>query len=565
MPLHDLLETARPATVRTMRLLAFAAALLVALLGVPAAAAVNAGPPAGLRVLPRVGPPGGAAPVFRIGGLRRIPNELGFSHPVGYADNWCGYAARGSRWTSVTATWTQPTPQVNGTSTYEWSCFWVGLDGDFSQTVEQIGTDAYTADGSVFYEAWYEMYPANSVVIPVAVHADDELTATVTTNSAGGYTLTLTDDTTGVSYTTTQAGPTQPASAEVIAEDPGPLGNPVPLADFGTVQFTGCTFNGEPLDAFTDDEWRMQSNSGVLEAAPSLITDDSSTGTSSFSVCTARDFMPPTSPTPVISGDVVPPDNPGEELDCSASSTGVPIPDLLYQWLRDGVTIDNEIWPQYEVQDADFGHTLSCQVTATNIVGTATGSASLFVPTVPPSNTTPPLISGTPAVGETLSCSGGSWKGAPTPSFTYQWLRDGTAISDATQSSYTVQATDCGRRLTCTVTATNGAGQAAATSDSLTVAAPTLVLKVAATYVRLGKTISLSGLVRNFVAGDRTVRICRKVGAKLTLLKRLSISSSGAYRWSMKPTKPGKWMFVARYRVGGRTFAGKAVTVTVRR
>ena len=568
MPLRDLLHTARPATLHSPLLLLLATALIVALPGVASASEVNVSPLGRPPVPPRVGPPGGAAPAYRLGTSRRNPDELrpGEAGRVEYADNWCGYdSIAAGQWTSVAASWTQPTPLLNSSTTYAWAGFWVGIDGAINSTVEQIGTDAYTASGFVGYEAWYEMYPADPVVIPVAVHGGDEISAAVTTDNAGSYTLTLTNDTTGVSYATTQAGPTWPESAEVIAEDPGPSGTPVPLADFGRVQFTGCTFNGEPLDALSDDEWRMKSNSGVLEAAPSLISDDPGSDSSSFAVCTARNFTAPTSPTPVIGGAVVPPDAPWELLDCSATPTGIPISGLSYQWLRDSAALDDSSDPQYVTQDADFGHTLACQVTATNVLGTATGGASLFVPTIPPSNTVLPVISGTAAVGKTLTCYAATWKGAPTPSFTFRWLRDGLAIAGATAQSYTVRGADAGHRLACEVTATNSAGTATATSASLDVAAPTLALKVATTHVKLGKTIDLRGSVSNVVAGDRTVRVYRKVGAKLTLLKSLSISSSGAYRWSLKPKKPGKWVFVARYTVGGRTFASKAVTVTVRR
>src|SRR6185369_1208757 len=41
--------------------------------------------------------------------------------------NWAGYAVAGSRYTSVSASWTQPA--VSCTSTNTWSSFWVGLDG----------------------------------------------------------------------------------------------------------------------------------------------------------------------------------------------------------------------------------------------------------------------------------------------------------------------------------------------------------------------------------------------------------------------------------------------------
>ena len=53
--------------------------------------------------------------------------------------NWAGYAAAGpaGTFTSVSSSWTQPTVTCSGQQTF--SSFWVGLDGDGTQSVEQIG------------------------------------------------------------------------------------------------------------------------------------------------------------------------------------------------------------------------------------------------------------------------------------------------------------------------------------------------------------------------------------------------------------------------------------------
>lgn len=85
-----------------------------------------------------------------------------------------------------------------------------------------------------------------------------------------------------------------------------------------------------------------------------------------------------------------------------------------------------------------------------------------------------PVASGTPAVGKTLSCSNGSWTGLGMLTYTYQWLRDGTAIGGANASAYTVQGADEGKGLACKVTASNEvekevARSASATSNTLTV------------------------------------------------------------------------------------------------
>lgn len=64
----------------------------------------------------------------------------------------------------------------------------------------------------------------------------------------------------------------------------------------------------------------------------------------------------------------------------------------------------------------------------------------------------PPTITGTPSVGQVLTCSVGTPHVAGT-SYTYQWLANLTAIGGATASTYTVQAGDAGKRLSCRVTA----------------------------------------------------------------------------------------------------------------
>jgi len=71
---------------------------------------------------------------------------------------------------------------------------------------------------------------------------------------------------------------------------------------------------------------------------------------------------------------------------------------------------------------------------------------------------TAPTVSGNTEVGATLSCSQGTWKGYPAPSFKYKWLRDKSVISGATSSTYTVSSEDEGEELSCKVTAENTAG-----------------------------------------------------------------------------------------------------------
>ncbi|WP_354697688.1 hypothetical protein [Paraconexibacter sp. AEG42_29] len=97
--------------------------------------------------------------------------------------------------------------------------------------------------------------------------------------------------------------------------------------------------------------------------------------------------------------------------------------------------------------------------------------ASANPPAAAPTNLTKPGITGTPAVGQTLTCGNGTWSGSPT-SYTRTWNRDGTPISGATATTYAVVAADAGKQITCAVKAINASGTSAASvSDPVTVAA----------------------------------------------------------------------------------------------
>jgi hypothetical protein len=85
-----------------------------------------------------------------------------------------------------------------------------------------------------------------------------------------------------------------------------------------------------------------------------------------------------------------------------------------------------------------------------------------LLPPAFPAVTVAPAITGSPLVGQTLTCSDGTWRGSPT--FTRQWLRNGSPIAGQTATTYTVVAGDDGQSLACRVTATNGAGSATATT-----------------------------------------------------------------------------------------------------
>jgi len=119
----------------------------------------------------------------------------------------------------------------------------------------------------------------------------------------------------------------------------------------------------------------------------------------------------------------------------------------------------------YTVQAADLDRHLRVRVTASNGTppdGVAYSPISGQVTGIPPTNDSPPSISGTPAVRETLTASPGTWSGSPAPTFTYQWQRcttdsgSCTDITAAASATYVLQPADTGKYMRVKVTASNG-------------------------------------------------------------------------------------------------------------
>jgi hypothetical protein len=228
---------------------------------------------------------------------RLVPSALATS-----STNWSGYAVTAGRGavTAVSGSWVVPSVTGSGTA---YSSDWVGIDGYSSSTVEQIGTDSDLTNGTPQYYAWYEMYPRGSVTVPLAIHAGDNMSASVTYGGTG-FTLSLTDVTSGHSYTTTQmAAGVQRSSAEWVVEAPSSGFGILPLANFGKVGFTSAqaTVSGTrgPID---DTAWtggrtyqiNMTSQRGTQQDTTSALTDSGTPTTSSFTVTYSAAATTPT-------------------------------------------------------------------------------------------------------------------------------------------------------------------------------------------------------------------------------------------------------------------------------
>src|SRR5207302_849876 len=160
---------------------------------------------------------------------------------------------------------------------------------------------------------------------------------------------------------------------------------------------------------------------------------------------------------------------------------------FAYQWQQcdsEGngcVAIPGATKQTYVPVAADVGHTLRVQETASNAGGSSAPASSVATAAVvplPPSNETPPTITGTAQQGQTLTEHNGAWSNSPT-SYSYQWERcealgnSCLPISGATKQTYVLVAADVSHTIKVQEAASNAGGPGApATSEATAIVFP---------------------------------------------------------------------------------------------
>jgi hypothetical protein len=144
--------------------------------------------------------------------------------------------------TSVNASWT--VPLINVSIGDSFCATWIGIGGQFDDTLIQAGTEQDSIGGQATYSAWYELLPYDAVTIDsLSISAGDVVTASisllnVTTNV---WSIEIRDITDLQSFQKSVIYNSSMLSAEWIVERPTINNRFVTLADFGSVTFTGCT------------------------------------------------------------------------------------------------------------------------------------------------------------------------------------------------------------------------------------------------------------------------------------------------------------------------------------
>jgi hypothetical protein len=185
----------------------------------------------------------------------------------------------------------------------------------------------------------------------------------------------------------------------------------------------------------------------------------------------------------------------GQTASFSIATTGTA--PLSYQWMKNGASITGANASNYSTPITTISDNgAQFKVTVSNSAGTVSSNTATLTVTAP---VVAPSISAQP-VGRTVTAgqtSSFSVNASGTATLTYQWMKNGAAISGANAATYITPATtngDSGSQFAVTVT--NGAGSVTSSSATLTVTAaavaPSISSQPVSRTVTAGQTSSFS-------------------------------------------------------------------------
>ncbi|RZL08394.1 MAG: DUF4347 domain-containing protein, partial [Rubrivivax sp.] len=144
---------------------------------------------------------------------------------------------------------------------------------------------------------------------------------------------------------------------------------------------------------------------------------------------------------------------------------------VTYQWLRNGVAVSGATSSTYGLTQADVGTVITVRASYTDGYGTAESSTSAATASVANINDAPTgsvTISGTATQGQTLTAGNTLADADGMGTVTYQWLRDGVAISGATSGTYLLTQADVGTAISVRGSYTDGYGAAESSTSAAT-------------------------------------------------------------------------------------------------
>ncbi len=176
----------------------------------------------------------------------------------------------------------------------------------------------------------------------------------------------------------------------------------------------------------------------------------------------------------------------GSPATFSVTATGTA---LNYQWLKNGASIGGATAASYTISSTTTNDAASYSVVISNAVGSTNSATATLTVNVPPVITTQPVSQninqGSP-VTFSVTASG-------TAPLNYQWLKNGTNISGATSSSYTISSVATTDAANYTVAIANVAGSTNSSAATLTVnVPPTITTQPASQTVIVGNPVTFT-------------------------------------------------------------------------
>lgn len=200
---------------------------------------------------------------------------------AGYiSSNWSGYLETGQTYTQISGSWTATNPtSVSGETTAD--ATWIGIGGVTSNDLIQVGTqNIIYASGQVNTTAFYELLPGTAINITgLTVTPGDQMSARISQVATSQWAITITDDSTGGSWTQDVAYNSSLSSAEWIEEDPSTSRyHEIPFDFFGLAAFAQAqaTANGSTVNLSQGNALpiTMINSYGQTVALPSAISFD---------------------------------------------------------------------------------------------------------------------------------------------------------------------------------------------------------------------------------------------------------------------------------------------------
>ncbi|MFK7915470.1 MAG: Ig-like domain-containing protein [Pseudomonadales bacterium] len=335
-----------------------------------------------------------------------------------------------------------------------------GISGAIGYQWYRDGVAIGSAIGSTYATTQADV---GAVITVVASYTDDQGTAESVTSSATAAVTNVNDAVSGQPLIVGT-----PTEDQTLTIDASGISDADGLGSFSYQWYRdGVAIAGATADSYTLDDADVDAAVSVALA----YTDGQGSAETTTSNAVGPIANVNDAPTGAVSIDNL---NPGEGDTLSASNTIADADGISgaigYQWYRDGVAIGSATGTTYETVQADVGAAITVVASYTDDQGSAeslTSAATAAVINVNDSVAGQPVIVGVATEDETLTIdASGISDEDGLGSFSYQWYRDGVAVSGATADSYLLDDADVGAAITVALAYTDGGGTAETTTSN---------------------------------------------------------------------------------------------------